>query len=498
MRTPLVERARRGDDVAFGELVDARRRPLLRDRVSDPARCRGGPGRRPAGLPAGLARPPATAGRRALRRLAPSPARERLLRGIPPPSTVVGSDPGAAGRRTGRPRPDGLGRRPRPHRARVRASSPPSTVRSSSCTTTRACRSPTIAEVVGVPVGTVKSRLHHATRSLRAAIAVDSTLEIRGDLGRHERTARPRRRSWPRGWMTARSPPVLDPPCDLDRRPDDAPGAAGLARPAAWRPTMSKFFVLAGAAAVRRGRGRRPRHLHAPATGQCRRARRARRPHRRLRARRPRRRRRPRASPVVSPVAPRRPAGAHRVLAGHRRRAATSSSSPPTAAARRRSSRCPARTSSRPGRATTRGSRGPPRTGSGSPTPTERAGASLTDQETRDHNPEWSPDGSLIVFGSSRDGDFELYTQHVDGGAPTGLTSNEVDDDEPSWSPVNEPDRVRVDARRGPRHLDDGPGRRGADPADRRRGRGRRSGLVARRDEDRVRQRPAAGPLSST
>jgi len=35
----------------------------------------------------------------------------------------------------------------------------------------------TIAEVVGVPVGTVKSRLHHATRSLRGAIAVDNTLE---------------------------------------------------------------------------------------------------------------------------------------------------------------------------------------------------------------------------------------------------------------------------------------------------------------------------------
>ena len=35
----------------------------------------------------------------------------------------------------------------------------------------------TIALVVGVPVGTVKSRLHHATRSLRASVAVDSTLD---------------------------------------------------------------------------------------------------------------------------------------------------------------------------------------------------------------------------------------------------------------------------------------------------------------------------------
>ncbi len=34
-----------------------------------------------------------------------------------------------------------------------------------------------IADVVGVPVGTVKSRLHHATRSMRAAIVVDSQVE---------------------------------------------------------------------------------------------------------------------------------------------------------------------------------------------------------------------------------------------------------------------------------------------------------------------------------
>jgi RNA polymerase sigma-70 factor (ECF subfamily) len=37
----------------------------------------------------------------------------------------------------------------------------------------------TIADVVGVPVGTVKSRLHHAIRNLRAAIAADYPLEQR-------------------------------------------------------------------------------------------------------------------------------------------------------------------------------------------------------------------------------------------------------------------------------------------------------------------------------
>ena len=37
-----------------------------------------------------------------------------------------------------------------------------------------------IADIVGVPVGTVKSRLHHATRSLRAALVADSQVEFHG------------------------------------------------------------------------------------------------------------------------------------------------------------------------------------------------------------------------------------------------------------------------------------------------------------------------------
>jgi RNA polymerase sigma-70 factor (ECF subfamily) len=36
----------------------------------------------------------------------------------------------------------------------------------------------TIAETVGAPVGTVKSRLHHATRSLRAALQTDARIEL--------------------------------------------------------------------------------------------------------------------------------------------------------------------------------------------------------------------------------------------------------------------------------------------------------------------------------
>src|SRR6187402_3082770 len=63
-------------------------------------------------------------------------------------------------------------------------------------------------------------------------------------------------------------------------------------------------------------------------------------------------------------------------------------------------------------------------------------GALVTDQGAADSNPEWSPDDMLIAFDSRRDGDSEIYTQAVDGGAPSPLTSNDVADDDPSWSPV--------------------------------------------------------------
>jgi RNA polymerase sigma-70 factor (ECF subfamily) len=36
----------------------------------------------------------------------------------------------------------------------------------------------TIAEVVGVPIGTVKSRLHHSIQNLRAALRIDSSVDI--------------------------------------------------------------------------------------------------------------------------------------------------------------------------------------------------------------------------------------------------------------------------------------------------------------------------------
>jgi RNA polymerase sigma-70 factor (ECF subfamily) len=35
-----------------------------------------------------------------------------------------------------------------------------------------------VAEVVGVPLGTVKSRLHHGTRAMRAALQADEAVDV--------------------------------------------------------------------------------------------------------------------------------------------------------------------------------------------------------------------------------------------------------------------------------------------------------------------------------
>jgi Tol biopolymer transport system component len=49
--------------------------------------------------------------------------------------------------------------------------------------------------------------------------------------------------------------------------------------------------------------------------------------------------------------------------------------------------------------------------------------------------PMFSPDGKQIVFGSSRDGNFEIYTMNGDGANPRRLTHNPGLDMRPSWSP---------------------------------------------------------------
>jgi Tol biopolymer transport system component len=50
-------------------------------------------------------------------------------------------------------------------------------------------------------------------------------------------------------------------------------------------------------------------------------------------------------------------------------------------------------------------------------------------------DPAWSPDGSTIAFASKRRGSFDLYVIGADGRGMRRLTSTKEEDDEPTWSP---------------------------------------------------------------
>ena len=46
----------------------------------------------------------------------------------------------------------------------------------------------------------------------------------------------------------------------------------------------------------------------------------------------------------------------------------------------------------------------------------------LTDHESADYQPSWSPDGTQLVFQSTRDGETDIYVMGADGSNPTRLT----------------------------------------------------------------------------
>jgi Tol biopolymer transport system component len=59
----------------------------------------------------------------------------------------------------------------------------------------------------------------------------------------------------------------------------------------------------------------------------------------------------------------------------------------------------------------------------------------LTHHSAPDNCPIWSPDGKKIVFASERDNDSEIYVMNADGSEQRRLTNQAGDDSHPHWSP---------------------------------------------------------------
>lgn len=60
----------------------------------------------------------------------------------------------------------------------------------------------------------------------------------------------------------------------------------------------------------------------------------------------------------------------------------------------------------------------------------------LTHNEVQDGAPEWSPDGTRIVFVSKRDGHLELYVVNADGSNQMRVTTTVLHAIQPDWRPV--------------------------------------------------------------
>ncbi len=58
----------------------------------------------------------------------------------------------------------------------------------------------------------------------------------------------------------------------------------------------------------------------------------------------------------------------------------------------------------------------------------------LTKNSADDIHPDWSPDGSKIVFASNRSGNYDIYVMNSDGSGLKKLTNDPLDEVFPSWS----------------------------------------------------------------
>ena len=105
----------------------------------------------------------------------------------------------------------------------------------------------TVAEILGVPIGTVRSRLHHAMRGLRAALDADARPAAQEvDPMSTDRETTRLVRSWLEEGVTALPDRVLDAVLD------QVPATPQRRLWSAWRPNEMNAYakLLAGAAAV--------------------------------------------------------------------------------------------------------------------------------------------------------------------------------------------------------------------------------------------------------
>jgi TolB protein len=62
----------------------------------------------------------------------------------------------------------------------------------------------------------------------------------------------------------------------------------------------------------------------------------------------------------------------------------------------------------------------------------------LTDNDSMDWAPAWSPDGNFIAFAGRRTGDWEIYTVDVETNSLSRITDSTANDVQPVWSPDGE------------------------------------------------------------
>ena len=75
--------------------------------------------------------------------------------------------------------------------------------------------------------------------------------------------------------------------------------------------------------------------------------------------------------------------------------------------------------------------------GSSQPRPLSPAGEPQRNRAARAARPLWSPDGRMIAFLSTSDGNYDVYVMNADGSGLTNVTRSRANESSFAWSPVS-------------------------------------------------------------